>query len=163
MESADSFVVNATTLFIVLFLATAVLFVVWAWRATKNLQAWEAPLRRGPGWAIGGWFIPVGNLWIGYQVVRDAWELAPDRDGKMPGRSLTDWNAAWALFLLSNVVSRIASNLVLSEGSGNPREELEDLILADRIQGTTDLAWIAGGVFLFGVLRKIRDRHDRLL
>src|SRR5262245_14862724 len=44
---------------------TAVVFIVWLYRARRNLAIWGIlGLGWGPGWAIGGWFIPLANLLI---------------------------------------------------------------------------------------------------
>jgi hypothetical protein len=29
------------------------------------------PAKRSPGWGVGFWFIPVVNLWMPYQAIRD--------------------------------------------------------------------------------------------
>jgi hypothetical protein len=54
------------------------LFVVWLWRARKNLDALgsRSVATFGAGWAIGVWFLPIANLIIPYvllaQVTRDS-------------------------------------------------------------------------------------------
>ncbi len=46
-------------------LALAVLFIIWMWRAASNLQLFgRVKPKFGPGFAIGGWFIPLANLII---------------------------------------------------------------------------------------------------
>jgi hypothetical protein len=52
----------------------AVLFIVWMWRAAKNNETLgrDHP-RLGPGWAIGGWFVPLANLVIPVLVMQDLW------------------------------------------------------------------------------------------
>lgn len=59
---------------VVLSLALMVLFLVWFYKAYKNLPALEASrLEYTPGWAVGGWFVPFLNLVRPYQVAREIW------------------------------------------------------------------------------------------
>jgi heme/copper-type cytochrome/quinol oxidase subunit 2 len=44
-------------------IATIVFFLIWEYRAYKNLSALNAQnLEHSPGWAVGWWFIPFANL-----------------------------------------------------------------------------------------------------
>ncbi|TCO54982.1 uncharacterized protein DUF4328 [Actinocrispum wychmicini] len=60
-DAADSRVAVFAVLFIAVFLATAVVFMIWQYRLAMNAQA-TGQLGLGPGWAIGAWFIPVANF-----------------------------------------------------------------------------------------------------
>ena len=41
--------------------AIGVVFIIWQFRHAKNAQVLGARGGLGPGWAIGGWFIPLAN------------------------------------------------------------------------------------------------------
>jgi Domain of unknown function (DUF4328) len=92
-------------------LICAVTFVIWTRRAYRNLPAVGAAQRFRPGWAVGGWVVPVLNLWRPKQVINDIWRAGdPDapsmlttaRYEHMPvPRTITLW---WALFLIGNFV-----------------------------------------------------------
>lgn len=107
-----------------LFLASIVFFLIWEFRAFKNLS----PLRAQnpeftPGWAVGWWFIPFANLVKPYQAMSDLWnESDADFDAEngflsasvgAPGM-LGLW---WALFIVSNILLRISSALSDGEAS----------------------------------------------
>lgn len=79
-----------------------VAFLVWLWRARVNaeLVSGAAAHRRSRGWAVGGWFVPVANLWIPYQVVADVWRASSPR-WPATVAPVTAW---WALLLASTVV-----------------------------------------------------------
>jgi hypothetical protein len=54
--------------------AVLVLMIVWTWRSAHNARALRRTnARLGPGWAIGGWFIPFANFVLVYIVVSDLW------------------------------------------------------------------------------------------
>ncbi len=67
-----------------------VVFLMWFFNAATGAQALHIPSRRSPGWAIGGWFIPIVNLWFPYQSAKG---LLPPGD---PGLTLVKrWWAWW--------------------------------------------------------------------
>ncbi|XIE79900.1 DUF4328 domain-containing protein [Streptomyces sp. SBR177] len=94
-----------------LFVATGIVFIVWFRRLRHNAGVWAADQQdRGPGWAVGGWFVPIGNLWIPRNVAADIWRAsrmapyAPDGPGELA--LLNGWWAAW---VVSMVTDRIAA------------------------------------------------------
>ncbi|WP_137993783.1 DUF4328 domain-containing protein [Streptomyces vilmorinianum] len=96
-----------------LYVATAIVFIVWFHRLRKNAEVWAGDLQsRGQGWAIGGWFIPIANLWIPRGIAADIWRasrLQPyAADGK---RELTLLNCWWTFWVAGTVVDRIAARL----------------------------------------------------
>jgi Domain of unknown function (DUF4328) len=101
-------------------LACAVAFVVWfviMRRATGPL----APdrFRHGPGWALGGWFVPVANLFFPYRIALDMWNAATQLPGEdEPFRART-WPVSlwWSLFVSSTLLSRIAGMLYNDAGT----------------------------------------------
>jgi hypothetical protein len=57
-----------------LVLAAAVLFIIWFYRAYKNLRPLGAPPpRRSAGWTIGAWFVPILNLILPKLMLNEIW------------------------------------------------------------------------------------------
>lgn len=88
-------------------LPASVLFLIWMYRARRNL----VPLRAGglvysPFWAVAGWFIPIMHLFRPFQVMREIWRASePAGDPRQPmdwkttpGSALLGWWWAMALF-----------------------------------------------------------------
>ena len=59
---ADESVQTLSGLHIVMALVVLVVMIIWQFRHAKNAETLGARGGLGPGWAIGGWFIPVANL-----------------------------------------------------------------------------------------------------
>src|SRR5207249_600962 len=77
---------DMSTAFVVVFVLTAVVWLVWQYRAHANLRAIGAQdLRFSPITAVGSWFVPVGNLLLPYLAVRELWK------GSDPEAGVTDW------------------------------------------------------------------------
>ena len=94
-------------------------FMNWFYRVSRNLRALgNRNVEWSPGWTIGGWLIPIGCLFIPYQVMAEIWRgsdpatavHSPDS----PGRSLNlvrSWWALWVIISLGGFVERITSHL----------------------------------------------------
>lgn len=97
---------------------TILFFLVWLFKAFKNLPALEVRnLEFSPGWAVGWWFIPFANLVKPYQVVSELWrESNADFDSdtflsnQIATPSIIGW--WWGLFIAGNIVGRISDKLI---------------------------------------------------
>lgn len=100
-----------------LLLPAGVLVIVWMWRSAKNLEAF--PRQQGDlsaGWAIGGWFIPVANLFFPYRVMS---QIARE---ELPGRWAGIVGLWWVCWVLSFLGSLAGSLLGLGQGTPLPAD-----------------------------------------
>lgn len=95
------------------YLATAVVFIIWFHRVRKNADVWALDIhRRTPGWAIGAWFIPIANLWIPRQIAVDVWRASrPDPYAADGTREMALLNSWWAVWLAGEVTDRVAGRM----------------------------------------------------
>jgi tetratricopeptide (TPR) repeat protein len=94
------------------YITTVVLFLMWLYRAHRNLPALGTQnLRFSPGWAVGYWFIPIVNIFKPYQVLKEIWKAS---DPSVDLSETSSWKNAptshllgwwWAFFLISNYLS----------------------------------------------------------
>ncbi|MFD7408699.1 DUF4328 domain-containing protein [Streptomyces sp. NPDC059866] len=95
------------------YLPCAVLFVVWFFRMRRNTGL-LAPdrFRRGPGWAIAGWFVPLVNFWMPYRIAVDMWGAGTPlpTDGEPYRTSIWPVNVWWGLFVSSTLFGRYAGS-----------------------------------------------------
>lgn len=62
-----------------------ILFIIWLYKAYRSAESRGATGRRwGPGWAIGGWFIPLANLVIPKMVVNEVDRMSSPEAGAPP-------------------------------------------------------------------------------
>lgn len=109
-------------LYLVAFALCVVSFCVWIHRLYRNLPALgAAQLRFSPRWAVGGWFVPILNLWRPYQVMREIWQQTLAQ----PVGVLGWWWAAW---LISNFVSNVSFRSNLSGGSNDVLDAVRDIL-----------------------------------
>ena len=160
-RSAETVEVAASLSAWLLGLPAFVLLVIWSWRASKNIQTWEKQsgrdVRRGAGWAIGGWFIPIGNFWIPYQTIQDAWQRAPWTDGSWqryddPQRN-NAWLISWLTWVSTNLLSRLVTRNWLSDET--PREFRTNYFL----DAFTNVLLAVSVISLIIAVKQISDRH----
>ncbi|HEY6624777.1 MAG TPA: DUF4328 domain-containing protein [Acidimicrobiales bacterium] len=83
-----------------------ILFLVWQHWAASTAGSLGYPARRSPALGVGGWFIPVCNLWFPYQAIRDC--LPPGH----PARRLV--LHMWLWLIASLVVALVALGILWS-------------------------------------------------
>ncbi|MFD0205258.1 MULTISPECIES: DUF4328 domain-containing protein [Saccharothrix] len=90
----------ALVAFILLSLATVVVFLVWLQRARRNAASGRHQFP--PGMVFGGWFVPFANFYIPLRVVLDTgWAAAqPGRRGAVAGPVVVWW-VFWVLSWLT--------------------------------------------------------------
>lgn len=165
MENADAEVGAAIALHTWSWLLVLAILITWLWRATKNLKPRSA-VKWGPGWAIGGWFTPIGFFFIPYQVVRDAWHLKRAPDGSMPNQSLQiwlpTWIASWIALLAIGAAPEIAPQSLQRNPNSWANWEWLQLWSADLVQALGSALLIVFLVGLAFTVRRISARHDGL-
>jgi hypothetical protein len=148
-------------------LAAVVLVMIWMYRLAANLRAMHRGTRWGPGWAIGGWFLPPLLYIIPYLMFRELWK-ASDPDvpigGAWTSRPVSWVVTAWFVVYgpISIVVQAMSATASFSVG-GSERDLAQQLVDA---QDTAALAGVVGVVAaaLFVVMAaQLTRRHKRLI
>jgi len=122
------------------YIASAVFFLRWFKTAYHNLGQ-KTDVRRSSGWAIGSWFIPIGNLFIPYQIMKEIYTQTKAfliaRDCEI-GRTLTSSYLGWwwALWIIDGFLGKAYFRLILKA------KELPELILATQIDMASSIAGI---------------------
>ena len=101
---------------IIVAIASIIIFIMWFYRAYKNLHALKIPsLNHTPGWAIGAWFVPILNLGRPYVIMREIWDetqyfvLDKNEKQNVSSNSIVGW--WWGLWLLHNFSGRIYARI----------------------------------------------------
>ena len=104
---------------VLIYLATAIFFCVWLYRASDNLRAFNPWIRPdySPGWAVGSFFIPFVNLVVPYRAVREVWQKSGSPDERLfsepaPPARFPIW---WLFWLLASFASRISMRVSFNE------------------------------------------------
>ena len=135
----------------IMFISSAVAFLLWTYRANSNCRALGAQGMISPGWSVGWYFVPIANLWKPYQAMEEIWQASKNPQSwqrvKRPG-IVTCWWYIW----LANL---IATNFTLTwVQSAKTSDDLIRATNADLFVASTDVlaailaAWIIAKVHL---------------
>ena len=103
-----------------------IIFLVWFYRATKNINSFGAKYVNSPGMAVVWWFIPIMNLWKPHEVAQQIWRASNPEikltEGtewrKVPGSNIiTRW---WVLGLVSIFAAIVVSIIFDPEQAEDP-------------------------------------------
>ncbi|WP_405495782.1 DUF4328 domain-containing protein [Streptomyces sp. NBC_00096] len=133
-----------------LLLATAALFIIWFHRVHQNAEILNpGAVTRSSGWAIGGWFIPIGNLFLPYLMAKEIWaasiQLGPDGSYRRVSTApVTSW---WLLWVASLIADRVFSSLYTVATT------------AEELASSADAAAVQGGLSLVAAVLAIGFVH----
>lgn len=115
VETGITVIVSIGTIF------CAIVFIQWFRRAYFNLHKLKKGLHYSEGWAAGGWFVPIMNLFAPYNIASDLVKhtetILTKRDliEKKPRRhQVLGW--WWATWILSGLLYRIGNNFATING-----------------------------------------------
>ncbi|KRA80784.1 hypothetical protein ASD76_16765 [Altererythrobacter sp. Root672] len=135
---------------LVAFAVTAALFLRWTYIATANAHAFRAEgLRFGPWLAVGSYFIPIANLIMPLQSMRDTWKATVEpRDWEIV-RVPAVLGLWWAFWLASNIAGIAAFRLADTERYPEMGELTETLTIL------SDCLTLGSSLLLSAIVRKL--------
>jgi hypothetical protein len=131
-------------------LITGVLFITWLYRLVKDIDRWRpGVLAHRPGWAIGGWFVPVLTWFRPKQMVDDGW-----RASSPPGEwayTVPWWiNAWWASYLVAG--------FTLFIGRAINRDTFSGLATSDRVVAVGCAMYVVAAAFATATVVSLTNR-----
>lgn len=146
---------------LVAFLAAVVFFIRWFRRAYTNLPSLGATnLRYQSWWTIGGWFIPIVNLFRPKQIANDIWRGSdpsrqPDQEQNWEGAhvpALFQW--WWALYLISTWLENFSFRAELAA------DDLDGYRRAAAVTMAVGAAEVIAGVLAVLVVQRTTNRQE---
>ena len=134
---------------LLLFLAAAIAFLCWLYRASANAHALGATdLIVKPGWSVGWFFVPLANLAMPYVAVRDLWKASArprDWQAERAPAAIALW---WALWLLTGISGAAGFRLASDYDPDMASAALGFVLASDLFEIPTALllAWIVSGI-----------------
>jgi hypothetical protein len=163
VDDADDRVVVTTVIWVLAALATAVVFIIWQHRHAKNAETLGHSRGLGPGWAIGGWFIPCANFVLPpvqlYQSSQ-ASDPAHTPGTVRPGRGdplVIMWGIALAA---GNLVGGTSRQVLYPEAYDLAANGLEDGMSADRTSSVGFFILAAAAVLGIAMVRSLTRKQS---
>jgi hypothetical protein len=139
---------------VAVYIATVVVFLMWLYRVSNNVAAFGATTQHSSGWAVGSFFVPIMNLFVPYQAIRDIWKKSEPNAtdafsyGVSPPGFFPAW---WGFWIASNISSNAYFRMTLAEA---PPE-------GSAIVGIlSEILSIAAAVFAIQVVKEIDRRQE---
>lgn len=162
-DSEALFVLGVVALLLVsilVFVSTAVTFLMWIHRSYSNLVALNVQsLTSTPGWAVGYWFIPILCLFKPLKIVNEIYHssdpsLEPDSTRFSFDSTTVTHGMWWAFWIIGSIAGNISLRLSLNAETAAATEfaELLDLVLLP--------VWMVCGALAFVVVREITSRQE---
>jgi hypothetical protein len=155
LQDADDAVSTASSFVAILRVAIAVCFIIWMFRAAKNMVALgRHGARYGPGWSIGGWFIPFANLVIPVMIVQGFWRASSPDTG--PGTVWTKRSRSalvgfwWVALILAN----------FTYFTWNSNETLDDIRASDTVASVGSAFCVIAAVLAIPVVVQLTRRFN---
>jgi hypothetical protein len=161
VADADDRVAGAGALHFLGFAVTGILWVIWQFRYVTNVKALGRPTGFAPGFAVGGWFIPIANWFIPEQqlaVSAKSSDPAPDGNPSAPG-VLYGW---WATFAAGTLLIIVASTQRPGEDDLFTSSTLSDFQSADRLQGVGMIVSVVAAMLGILTVRACTKRQEQL-
>jgi hypothetical protein len=160
VQDADDLAAATGGIYLLLFLATVVLWLVWQFRHGRNAEALGKRDGLGAGWAIGGWLLPVANLVLGplqlHQSAAASDPDAPQGRGRAPG-IIVVW---WALWVAQGVIGFFSGRLGFTGDLGDD-VDLEDFRSSDQLGGLGALVTAVAAFVAIAMVRQLTARQRR--
>ncbi len=106
---------SSSSIYMLAFIISGITFIRWFRRAYYNLATITHNTEYGDGWAAGGWFVPIMNLFVPYKIMKELY-IKTDKylmfkqdygDKKKLKTDYVGW--WWALWIITG----IAGNIIL--------------------------------------------------
>ena len=137
--------------YICVLLVSAVVFLVWVYRANSNAHALGfADLKFTPGWAVGWWFVPIANVVQPARVMIELFRIAqaPDPSAGRRHIGIAPVVVWWLLVLFSNGADRYGARKMAAESVEPFRQGLIATIAGD-------IMFLTAGVLAFWLVQRI--------
>ncbi|MEX2286862.1 MAG: DUF4328 domain-containing protein [Planctomycetaceae bacterium] len=155
MNDLREFVIAIT--FMGVFIALAICFLRWVYRANRNAQALvRSPLTISPGWSVGWYFVPIMNLFKPYQAVKEIWQASTP--------AVADWRKApvspivgfwWTFWILDNIASQASVRLSFRA------DDVSELITSTGVDIGSSAIGIPSAVLALLLVRNLHNMQEQ--
>ena len=139
---------------IAVYIATVVVFLMWLYRVSNNVASFGETRQTSAGWAVGYFFIPIANLFMPYQAIKEIWKKSGPKaadafsDGVSPPGFFPAW---WGFWIASNITSNISFRMTMEEAPAGASATVGIL---------SEVLSIAAAFFAIQVIKEIDRRQE---
>lgn len=143
------------------YIVCAVVFIQWFRRAYYNLHIVFSDLSNGEGWAAGAWFVPIANLYMPYQIMKELYKktdlaLRHNSEGYQSTMNIAIVGWWWGLWVTNNLFANVSTRLSLNA------ETIDELISSSMLDMIGSVISIASALLAIRVIKGYTEIEDLL-
>ena len=105
--------------FTLVFVASVVVVAMWIHRAHASLRDANVDgLEFTPGWAVGWYFVPIANLFMPFQAMRELWNASHGQADVFGGEAPSAVKVWWGAWIVGNILSNVGMRIVMMDEGG---------------------------------------------
>lgn len=146
--------------------AAAVVTMIWMFRLAKNHRTLHRGGTWGPGWAIGGWFLPPLLFIIPFLMFRELWKasdpetnVGDDWRGNTVSWLVPAWFVLYSLFPVGLLIAQTSSGFALG---ASERDMAQQVIDNQGLTVASAIVAVAGAAVFVLLVRQLTERHRHL-
>lgn len=160
-ESNDTRQMLIGLLQVVVYIVCAVFFIQWFRRAYYNLHMVFSDLSNGEGWAAGAWFVPIANLYLPYQIMKELYRktdlaLKHNMTGYTSAIDVAIVGWWWALWIINNIVANVATRISLRA------ESIDELLSSTILDMVSSVISVPAAFLAIKVIKEYSKIEDML-
>jgi hypothetical protein len=146
---------------LIVFVLTVIAFLMWTYRAYKNLPALGAKgLEHTPGWAVGWYFVPIANLAKPYSVTAEIVRHSNPEGVGVNARAISTANVGrwWATYIISGGLGWMARTMI---NGGAESHSIDSMMSGFATDMVGDLIRIVAAVFAIMLISQVDKNQER--
>lgn len=154
LDANDSRQAVVGLLYLTTFIFTVIAFLMWQRRIRKNADyIGITRLRFSMAGVIGWWFVPIANIFLPYQVMKEMWQSNHHGVNEQPEwrdptvSSLLGW--WWGLFLVGGWVGSAAARIYFRN------DDIDSLIMGDWLDIGSSMLLMVAAALAIALVREI--------
>jgi len=161
--SSDSRQWALGVIYMILYVATAVVFLRWTYLSNRNAGSLiDGNLRNSPGWSVGWYFVPIATLWKPYQALKEIFQASHPEftsnwaEAPFP-KAMPVW---WTLWIISGALGQF---ILRRSISAKTIDELIEVSTVVRISDLLDIPLMIVAIMLVTRLARFQsEKFSRL-
>ena len=160
-ESSDAMVWYLTILTIIIFVGCVITYMMWFYRAYRNLHLIQDGVLYTSQWAILAWITPIVNLFRPQQIMRELYDMTRSylvikgvsRESLSSNRLISWW---WGFWVISNFIGQADMSTTAKA------KDIRELMEATIVSTFADIVLIIAGILAILVIKNYAQMEDEL-
>lgn len=150
-SDSDDLIAGTYGLYLLLYIAFIIIFMVWCNKTTKNLNDNGYRPKKSSGWSVGSFFIPFGNLFFVFGTIKDLLTGLEKFVPSLTNSCQRDMKIWWVLSIISSFILQI-SDFNITEDS-----DIDAYLAAAKVDILGALLLLVAVAFGVKAFKKLRD------